>query len=193
MTITDRLASSASPLETGEHGTAPDLVDREALVAALRRHGIGFLQPLDAALGPVAPDAPTLIAHLAAHSDPRLRHALAMLFLRQPELAVQVPDIARGLDLAAAQELRVQYTAAVYLQRFWRTRLRLLLPVAVDLPDWFSADLALPAPSERFGKAGLYALADRSLYNELASYDAMIELLFDQLEQERRHELALAS
>jgi hypothetical protein len=174
------------------HGDAPGSAEREALVAALRRQGIGFLQPLDAAPGPAELDAPTLIACLAAHPDARLRHALAMLFLRRPELAVAVPGVARHLDPAAARELRVQYTAAVYLQSMWRTRLRLLLPEASELRDWFSAEMALPPPSERFGRVGLAALAEQSPYNLLASFEAMIEQLFDQLEREQRDELAPA-
>lgn len=151
--------------------------------------GIGFLAPGDAETDrSISP--PDLIRALVTQPDPRLRLALVALFLRRPDLASCVPELASALDQDAALDLQTLYTAAVYLQRLWRTRLGLYLGDFRALPDYYSEDLALPPPDERFGKAGLYALtqawAARSTYpyNRLASLNKTVELLFDQLYHE---------
>jgi len=95
------------------------------------------------------------------------------------------------MESQARVELIAHYMAAVYLQRMWRTRLGFYLDVRL-LPDLFSAQLGLPAPDERFGKAGLHALAqwhaNRSPFpfNHLSSYHHVMDLLFAQLKQEER-------
>ncbi|HIC88862.1 MAG TPA: hypothetical protein EYP04_05625 [Anaerolineae bacterium] len=81
------------------------------------------------------------------------------------------------LPPAARVELKALYTAAVYLQRLWRTRLGFYLGNYSELPDRFSNDLGLPSPAERHGKVGLYAPAEwhakHSDYpvNRLSSYN----------------------
>jgi hypothetical protein len=171
-------------------------VGRETLVAALREWSIRFLAPSDAqADRPLAPQE--LIAGLAAQDDPRLRLALIPLFILHPELA-QSAACAAGMDEPAHDELRACYMAAVYLQRLWSIRLGLYLPRVSFLLDWFSTQMSLPSPDERYGKAGLYALADWHAahspypFNWLASYQRVMDLLFEQLEQEYRHEFTPA-
>ena len=165
---------------------------RDALVAALRAWGVGFLQPGDGAHGPPPPTGSQLLTQLAESPDPRLRTALAILLVRHPELAEQVPALVENLIPPTALTLKQEYTAAVYLQRMWWSRLRGYLPALVVLPDYFSAELALPGPDDRFGKTGLLALSARSPTNFWASHDAMIRQLFSQLRFEFGHELAPA-
>jgi hypothetical protein len=160
------------------------VTDREALVAALRRHGVNWLAPSDAA-GEGAIDPVALIASLAVHPDPRLRSALTGLVLLQPRLAAVVADALEQLeqpeDHAGVVELVARYMAAVYLQRRWRTRLELYQRPLVDLPDLYSARVNLPQASAGFGKPGLHALAEwhqretGTGFNRLAEYNREFE------------------
>ncbi len=173
------------------------MCERERLVAALREQGIRFLAPGDARAGqPLAPQA--LLEQLAASDDARLRVSLIPLFILHPSLARWVPVVLPEMDEPARRELITAYMAAVYLQRMWSIRLGLYLPEMDWLPDLFSADLGLPPPEERYGKAGLYALAGWRAtaspypFNWLASWQRVMDLLIEQLKQEQRREHAPA-
>ena len=175
----------------------PSDTDHDSLVAQLRELGVCYLTPTDARVDETRRyTAPELIGRLAAHPNPRLRHALIAVLIRHPELADEVRKLIDVLDPAAGVELMAHYMAAVYLQRMWRTRLGFYLDVQL-LPDLFSSELGLPSPEERHGKTGLHATAQwhaqRSPYpfNTLSSYYHVMDLLFAQLKQEaRRHEPA---
>ena len=164
--------------------------DREALVAALRERGVDYLAPSDARLDELIDDE-TLIANLAAHPDARLRQALIALFLLQPQLAQIALRLETTLPFSARQELLAYYAAAGYFQRMWRTRLSRYLGSVTELPDFFSAELALPSAHAGYGKAGLRALAkwhaDHSpqRFNYLSAYEGVIELLFQSLKLRR--------
>jgi len=170
--------------------------DREVLVAELRDRGIGFLAPVDAKLGAARLSDKELLLHLARHQDSRLRFALIPWFVLCPAVHGLIPLVVQELPPASRVELKALYTAAVYLQRLWWTRLRFYLDNFEELPDEFSSELDLPPATERHGKAGLHALADwhagQSDYpvNRLASYNRMIDLLFQQLIQESRRRAA---
>jgi hypothetical protein len=165
--------------------------DRETLVAALRERGVDYLAPSEAQGGPVSDEI--LLASLAAHEDARLRSALTALFLLHPELADRLPVILERLEPLARSELQARYMAAVYLQRFWRTRLEIYHLTAPDLPDLFSAQLGLPGADEGFGKPGLAALAgwhqrQRPVsYNRRVEYELVIEHLIAILKMRARH------
>jgi hypothetical protein len=163
--------------------------ERAVLVAGLAARGIDVLQP-GADVGAGELNDRDLIAGLAASTDPRLRNALALLFIRRPELAAEVQPVVALLPEPAADVLRQQYSAAVYLDRRWFTRLRVYLPDRPPLPDLFGERLALPSPDERFGLTGLLALQARVGFNLMASYDTLMTLLFDQLRRERVREPA---
>ena len=171
--------------------------DRDSLVAQLRELGVRYLTPTDAQVDETRRVAtPDLLGRLAAHPDPRLRHALIAVFILHPDLAGEVPKLIDVLDPAARVELMAHYMAAVYLQRMWRTRLGFYLDVRL-LPDLFSSELGLPSPEERHGKTGLHAVAqwhaNQSPYpfNQLSSYHHVMDLLFAQLKQgTRRYEPA---
>jgi hypothetical protein len=173
---------------------------RDALVGRLRELGIRFLAPTDADAGDLS-RAPVseLIAQLAAQPDARLRMAVVPLLILHPDRARDVQSAVEPLAGPMRSELQALYTAAVYLQRLWRTRLGFYLGDFEILPDIYSKELGLPAASERHGKTGLHALvawqAGRSPYpfNWLAAYTQVIDLLFEQLKQEtNRREPATA-
>jgi hypothetical protein len=162
----------------------------EPLVAALHARGVRFLAPSDAQPGPEPIGDQELIACLAGHGHPRLRLALAALFIMHPELADQL----EALDLAPAArtELHTQYTAAACLQRMWSIRLGFYLDKFQLLPDLYSATLGLPPADAHFGKLCLHTLAARQPFDQLPAYDALMNLLFQQLKAEATHEHAAA-
>jgi hypothetical protein len=155
--------------------------NRDRLISALRARGVDYLLSDGDEAEPLTDD--TLIASLAGHEDARLRSALIALFLLHPELAERVLTVLGTLETSAANELRARYMAAVYLQRFWRTRLEIYGLVRSDLVDLFSAELGLPAPEVMFGKPGLHELAqwhqqqNPVAYNRRVEYELVVEHL----------------
>jgi len=175
---------SSPPSTSPAH--ARESFDRDTLVAALRAWGVGFLGPADARPGeiPIAPE--DLVGALATHTDPRLRSALVTLLVRHPEWADDVARLVLALDDVTGDAVKRAYTAAACLQRMWSPRLALYRADLPRLPDLYSEELGLPSPDERFGKVCLHALAARSPFNLLSSYDGMMAQLFWQLRIEER-------
>lgn len=172
--------------------------EREVLVAELRERGIRFLAPSNAHAAVVPGQKPDLegladarlLLALVQHPDPRLRLAIIPWFILHPEIHTTLSDVTDTLSPDARIELKALYMAAVYLQRLWWTRLSFYLDSLDELPDLFSRELGLPPPDERHGKVGLHVLAEwhagQSDYpvNRLASYQKVMDLLFQQLKQE---------
>ena len=174
--------------------------DRDLIVENLKTYGIRFLasgETEDEAR--IHLSAEDLIGCLAESTDPRLRLALIPFFIRHPRNASRVLHLVERLNEPAKTELMTFYMAAVYLQRFWKPRLQLYLSDFPLLPDLYSQEFSLPEAEDRHGKNGLYALADwhanRSpyLFNWLASYHKVMDLLFEQLKMEEHDELARIS
>ncbi len=84
-----------------------------------------------------------LISGLAASNEARLRLALIPLFLEHPEFAGHVRAAAQKLDASARITLQCYYSAAVWLQQEYRSRLNALLGQKPSLPDHFSNDLEI--------------------------------------------------
>jgi len=167
--------------------------DRTRWVAALRENGIRFLANGVQAPGEsIALTPAALIAGLVRDPDPRLHLALTSLFLLHPDWSAFVPDVEAKLEGSARCELQARYMAAVYLQRYWRTRLESHLGQFAMLPDLYSRELGLASPSQRYGKIGLLELADWHArhssfpFNRLASYHKSANLLFGQWQAEAR-------
>jgi hypothetical protein len=170
--------------------------DRARLVKNLERRGIRFLASdgtADEAENDLSTDE--LLTRLARSPDPRLRLSLIPFFILHPQTASKVPELVETLDEPTRVELMTFYMAAVYLQRFWKPRLGLYLEDFPELPDLYSQTLSLPRADERYGKTGLYALADWQAsrspfpFNWLASYQKFIDLLIEQLKLETRHKI----
>ena len=159
--------------------------DAESLAATLAQYDVQYLRTAT----PTAPldlEPASLIAAISQHSDPRLHEALIPLFLGHPEFAIHVPELVDVLPSAASKRLRHLYTAAVYLQRLWRSKLQMYLGPSPLIPDYFGeSQLGLPAPTEYFGEAGLRMLA-KNLRTEtganwLSAYESIISLYLYQL------------
>ncbi len=157
---------------------------REELVAALHARGLCYLAPTPR--GDERPlDDDELIAGLAASPDARLRFALAALLLAHPALAERAAALIQGqaplaLGEAARAEMRKQYLAAMYLQRMWRTRLRMHFGETPLIPERFAREMGLPPADAMFGELGLRALTERSAYNDWSSYEQVVDLLCEQ-------------
>ncbi len=149
---------------------------RDDLVAGLHARGVCYLTPTPHG-DELALDDDALIAGIAAAEDARLRFALAGLFLVHPELANRATALDASLPTSAQAELRKQYVAAMYLQRLWRTHLRMQFGETLLLPEQFTAALDLPPPDMMHGEYGLRLLCDRSAYNDWSSYQQVIDLL----------------
>lgn len=165
-------------------------IDRETLVAELRQLGVTYLAPSDAIASVKLPSHDVLLFAILEQSEFRLKLALIPLFIRHSDWAERVSLLVDHLDASLALELQTLYTAAVYLQRLWKTRLGFYLTQTAVLPDLFTQALGLPSPNERFGKTGLYELADawkaRSPYpfDRMASLSNVMDLFFAQLKLE---------
>jgi hypothetical protein len=162
----------------------------ELLVAALRIRGVRFLAPSDSRPGLEPMHDLELIACLANHDQPRLRLALAALFILHPELAGQLEAL--KLSSTAQTELHTQYTASACLQRMWSVRLSFYLGEFPLLPDLYSAALGLPPVDAHYGKLCLHTLAARQPFDQLSAYDGLMSLLFAQLKGETADEHATA-
>lgn len=154
---------------------------RDDLVAGLHARDVCYLAPTPSGdENPLSDDA--LILGLAKSRDGRLKFALAALLLRHPKLAGEVARLAESeRHLPTRNELQKQYVGAMYLQRLWRTRLRLCLGAQGGLiPERFTAEMKLPHADEMFGERGLRELCDRSPYNDWSSYEQVVSMLCEQ-------------
>lgn len=157
---------------------------REELVAALHARGLCYLAPTPHGdERPLSDDE--LIAGLAASPDARLRFALAALLLVHPALAERAAALIQGEPPiapsdAARAEMKKQYLAAMYLQRMWRTRLKMHFGETPLIQERFTNEMALPPADAMFGEMGLRALTERSPYNDWSSYEQIVDLLCEQ-------------
>ena len=153
--------------------------ERDDLVAGLHTRGVCYLTPTpNGDEQPLSDDE--LIAGIAQADDARLRFALAGLFLMHPDLAERAIAVEPTLADGARDELRKQYVAAMYLQRLWRTHLRMQFGETPMIREYFTRELDLPAPDVMHGEYGLRTLCDRSPYNDWSSYQQVIDLLGSQ-------------
>lgn len=157
---------------------------RRELVAALHARGLCYLAPTPHGdERPLSDDE--LLVGLAASPDARLRFALAALLLAHPALAERAAALIQGeagvvLSEDARAEMKKQYLAAMYLQRMWRTRLRMHFGEAPLIPERFTREMGLPPADAMFGELGLRALTERSIYNDWSAYEQVIDLLCEQ-------------
>jgi len=166
--------------------------DWPVLVDALSAYGVRYLSGASGDSGaagePVQMDPLDLLMYLAQSPEPHLRQALAALFLVHPELATIATQAAGTLPPASRDVLIESYVAAIYLQRFWRTRLRRYLGDQPTLPPLWVEDLGLPAADDHYGKLGLTTLEARRsgrAHRRSSAYERVALHLFGQLQAER--------
>ena len=153
-------------MEQIETGNPPDM---QALLAELRRYGVGYLmgEATELAERGFQLQPAEFVAALARSSVPRVRDAFISLLLLHPDLANVTKDAIETArpsgDEQTAEQLTTLALAALYLQRVWRETLS-LVGVSVQMPEeLFGAywrERGLPAPRVNFGEAGLRALAE---------------------------------
>lgn len=165
--------------------------DTEALVGELHRLDVRHLARLNPAFPGGAWPIRLLLAALARHPEARLRSALLLVFLRHPEFSQYVSEVVGALDAGSASTFKLYYQAAAYLEQELRPNLR-QVNIGRHLPDLFSSELGLPAPSAvgadtHAVDAALRALGEvhRQLtgqnYNWAGSYRHHLDLFLRQL------------
>lgn len=142
--------------------------DTAALLAELRRYGVGYLMGGAATQEDRTRQLQTgeFLTQLARSPEPRVRDALISLLLLHPELARAVIDALEaarlGGDPQTAEQLITLALAALYLQRMWYDSLS-LVSIPTQTPEApFAAywrERGLPGPQVNFGQAGLETLA----------------------------------
>jgi hypothetical protein len=153
---------------------------RDDLVAALHARDVCYLAPTPHGDERTLTDD-ELILGLAQTKDARLRFALAALLLIHPELAERMAHLAENETRPGVQaELYKHYLAAMYLQRMWRTRLRMAFGETALIPERFTHELNLPTAEAMNGELGLHRLTENSLFNDWSSYEQVIELICEQ-------------
>jgi hypothetical protein len=169
------------------------LFPREHLVAALHQRGVCYLAPSPYGDEPHFTDD-ELILGLAASRDGRLRFALAGLMLVDPGIAARAAHMLEHRDVRARHggkslegipetvwaDVQQHYLAAMYLQRMWRTRLRLALGETEWISEAFTTENNLPPADDLHGEHGLRVLTDKSVFNDWSSYQQVIDMICDQ-------------
>jgi hypothetical protein len=164
------------------------------LIAQLAAHGVRHLRTAEPWPEVVPPlSAQALITALAAHPAPRLNEALIPLFIQHPNYAAHVPAVLATLEPKAADTLRHLYTAAVYLQQFWRSTLSIYQGEVPLLPNYFGESVyGLPKDDEHFGELNLRRLGEQlesaTGYEWLSLYDSVMRLALDQMRLATEHE-----
>jgi hypothetical protein len=137
----------------------------------------------------------TLLMDLARAPEARLRNALTSLFLRHPEYAPEAETVASGLaiDDPARRTLLLAILVASALQSEWSFSLDLYLPGRERIEaGHLATELALPSPSEDFGRPCLAAAAELSRrhdafpFNYEAAWEDAAHRLLSQLRREAR-------
>jgi len=129
-------------------GIAEAVSEEETLVAELELLGIRYLSRQTPYHATQIRPPDRLLIDLARQPTARVREALIAVFLACPGYAQAVPAAVTQLDAtnpAAATDLRLLYTAAVFLQREYAPQLGSFPNEDQPwLPDLFSAGFGLP-------------------------------------------------
>lgn len=141
-----------------------------SLSAQLYRMKVPYLRELEEYNGQIDLSHEQLIYELASNGESRVQEALIPLFLRYPELASLLPNVLETLPIQAQSKLKHFYTAAVYLQRLWQTRLLDSVGKTPMLIDLFGqSEFGLAEPNQHYGELGLRQLAE--IFTEETGFD----------------------
>lgn len=161
----------------------------EELLSALVALEIVFLQGTEAAESISLP-LEQLIANLAESSEARIRLALIPLFLRHPDLASDLADIASHLSDSAQVILACYYSAAYNLQQKYADRLEKLFGLQRSLPDLFSQKLGISAKQSPEAQLKELAIRQSELsgrqINWLGTYEHAAQRFISYLEKRQQ-------
>jgi hypothetical protein len=161
----------------------------DQLANALRALGVNFLGGGAEAEESMPTQPARLIVALAESDEARLRLSLIPVFLEHPEIAALVREAAKGLAASARLTLRCYYSAAVFLQKKYRTPLRKLLGEQPQLVDHFSMELGLQTTDDPDRNLQMLALRHQELsgiqVNWLGTYEHAVRIWIKGLEIER--------
>ena len=164
----------------------PSTATGEQLANALHDLGVKFIMGGSRGDESLHKQPARLIAALAESDESRLRLSLIPLFLEHPEFAAHVRTAAIGVSPAAQLILQCYYTAAVWLQRKYRSRLDLLIGRKASLPDYFSSELGLQNTDDPTINLGRLAQRHRILsgaqVNWLGTYEHAVQVWVKGLE-----------
>jgi hypothetical protein len=139
----------------------PSIATGEQLANALHALGVKFIMGGESGNETLHKQPALLIAALAESSESRLRLSLIPLFMEHPEFAVHLGAVAKNLKSSARLTLQCYYTAAVWFQQKYRSRLDVLIGEKSSLPDYFSRELGLKNTNDP--ESNLRLLAKRHL------------------------------
>jgi hypothetical protein len=161
----------------------------EQIVAELELLGIRYLSRRTAGSARRIRPPAVLLADLVRQPSARVRAAVIAVLLAHPEYADAVPAALKGLQPVEQWTLRLFYTAAVLLQQEYGDRLRRFV-AGRRLPDWFAAELDLPAfasPRERLAALGQWHRQQtRTAVNWVGTYEDVVRHLLRSWELEAR-------
>jgi hypothetical protein len=126
-------------------------------------------------------DSIELIKSLIEADSERLKLSVTAFFLIHPEYASDVKKVLSCVVKKSQELLKCYYTAAVYLQILWK--FSFTSTNTTMLPDYFSQELGLPAPTLIESRRGLAALEEKFQklaghpYNYCASFESLVRLL----------------
>ena len=158
----------------------------EQLANALHALGVKFIMGEENRNDSLHQQPARLIAALAESNESRLRLSLIPLFLEHPEFAAHVRAVANNLSPSARLTLQCYYTAAVFLQRQYGSRLDVLIGKKPSLPDYFSPDLGLKDSDNPEGNLRTLAKRHQTLsgtqVNWLGTYQHALQVWLKGLE-----------
>jgi hypothetical protein len=169
-----------------------NLITDEQLVAELHRLGVDHLARFQLDVDQALISPAQLLTALAEHPEARLRGALILLFLRQPNFSENIAEAITMASNDAENNLRIYYQAAVYIQNEIKDDLNAYITNWHLLPDLFSEALKLPMPNTVTTSVGLTQLGKLHqqltgwAYNWSGSYRQNVPLFLKHIKQASR-------
>lgn len=162
----------------------------DQLVTALNRLDVPFLTGGEPA-SPLNSLSPfLLLGELIAQQEARLRLAVIPLLLRRPDVAVHVPSVVANIRSNQALQLKLYYTAAMFLQQQYQHRLQILFGQQPSLTDYFSLELKVPThgslPQRLQALARQHQCLTDNYFNWYGLYQHAAERLLKHMEWRKR-------
>jgi hypothetical protein len=113
----------------------------EQLANALHSLGVNFIMGGVSDTDLLYKDPARLISALAESNEARLRLSLIPLFLDRPEFSIYIHEAIKTSNKSAQLTIKCYYSAAVWFQKIYHSKIELFLGKKPPLPDYFSDEL----------------------------------------------------